>query len=78
MDLESFTKVANEIVANIPVTIQINKLTSSHLSVVFNRQKDCNIEYTDLRSVESDMRLSQKWTHYSCKKRDFSLISLSS
>jgi type I restriction enzyme S subunit len=30
------------------------------------------------RSVESDMRLSQKWTHYSCKKRDFSLISLSS
>ena len=37
-----------------------------------------NLKNFDSRSVESDMRLSQKWTHYSCKKRDFSLISLSS
>ena len=48
MDLESITKAVDEIVVNIPVTIQINKLTSSHLSVVFSRQKDYSIEYTDL------------------------------
>ena len=48
MDLESITKAVEEIVEDIPVTIQINKLTSSHLSVVFSRQKDYSIEYTDL------------------------------
>ena len=48
MDLESITKAVDEIVANIPVTVQINKLTPSHLSVVFSRQKDYSIEYTDL------------------------------
>ena len=48
MDLESITKAVEEIVEDIPVTIQINKLTSSYLSVVFSRQKDCAIEYTDL------------------------------
>ena len=48
MNLESITKAVDEIVKDIPVTIQINKLTSSYLSVVFSRQKDCTIEYTDL------------------------------
>ena len=48
MDLESITKAVDQIVEDIPVTIQINKLTSSHLSIVFSRQKDCVIEYTDL------------------------------
>ena len=48
MDLESITKAVDKIVEDIPVTIQINKLTSSYLSVVFSRQKDCTIEYTDL------------------------------
>lgn len=48
MNLESIIKAVDEIVKDIPVTIQINKLTSSYLSVVFSRQKDCIIEYTDL------------------------------
>ena len=32
MNLESITKAVEEIVEDIPVTIQINKLTSSYLS----------------------------------------------
>lgn len=48
MDLDSITKAVDETVEDIPVTIQINKLTSSYLSVVFSRKKECNIEYTGL------------------------------
>ena len=52
------------------IKADISKFQQSGISTT------ADLVYT--RSVESDMRLSQKWTHYSCKKRDFSLISLSS